>query len=36
VVIFGLLPLVIVAGLAMSPRLDAVWLGWVELLGGRQ
>jgi len=35
-VIFGLLPLVIVAGLAMSPRLDAVWPGWVELLGGRQ
>ena len=36
VVIFGLLPLVIVAGLAMSPRLDAVWPGWVDLLGGRQ
>ncbi len=35
-VIFGLLPLVIVAGLAMSPRLDAVFNGWVELLGGRQ
>jgi thiosulfate reductase cytochrome b subunit len=35
-VIFGLLPLVIVAGLAMSPRLDAVWPGWIELLGGRQ
>jgi len=36
VVIFGLLPLIIVAGLAMSPRLNAVWPGWVELLGGRQ
>jgi thiosulfate reductase cytochrome b subunit len=36
VVIFGLLPLVVVAGLAMSPRLDAVYAGWVELLGGRQ
>lgn len=36
VVIFGLLPLVIVAGMAMSPRLDAVFPGWVELLGGRQ
>ena len=36
VVVFGLLPLVIVAGLAMSPRLDAVWPGWVDLLGGRQ
>jgi thiosulfate reductase cytochrome b subunit len=36
VVIFGLLPLVIVAGMAMSPRLDSVVTGWVELLGGRQ
>ena len=35
-VIFGLLPLVIVAGLAMSPRLDAAYAGWVDLLGGRQ
>jgi thiosulfate reductase cytochrome b subunit len=36
VVIFGLLPLVIIAGMAMSPRLDAVFPGWVDLLGGRQ
>ncbi len=36
VVIFGLLPLVILAGMAMSPRLDAVFSGWVDLLGGRQ
>ena len=36
VVIFGLLPLVIIAGMAMSPRLDAVFPGWIELLGGRQ
>ena len=36
IVIFGLLPLVIVAGLAMSPRLNSVYPGWVELLGGRQ
>ena len=36
IVIFGLLPLAIVAGLAMSPRLDAVFPGWVDLLGGRQ
>ena len=36
VVIFGLLPLIIVAGMAMSPRLDAVYPGWVDLLGGRQ
>jgi thiosulfate reductase cytochrome b subunit len=35
-VIFGLLPLVIVAGMAMSPRLDTVFTGWIELLGGRQ
>jgi thiosulfate reductase cytochrome b subunit len=36
VVIFGLLPLIVVAGLAMSPRLGAAWTGWVDLLGGRQ
>ena len=36
IVIFGLLPLVVIAGVAMSPRLDAVFAGWVELLGGRQ
>ena len=35
-VIFGLLPLVVIAGLAMSPRIDAVFTGWVDLLGGRQ
>jgi thiosulfate reductase cytochrome b subunit len=36
VVIFGLLPLIVLAGLAMSPRIDTVFTGWVELLGGRQ
>ncbi|MDQ6680675.1 MAG: cytochrome b/b6 domain-containing protein [Pseudomonadota bacterium] len=36
IVIFGLLPLMVIAGMAMSPRLDAVFTGWVELLGGRQ
>jgi thiosulfate reductase cytochrome b subunit len=36
IVIFGLLPLVVIAGLAMSPRLDTVLTGWVDLLGGRQ
>jgi len=35
-VIFGLLPLLVFAGLAMSPRLDTVFTGWVDLLGGRQ
>jgi thiosulfate reductase cytochrome b subunit len=36
IVIFGLLPLVVFAGLAMSPRLDSVFTGWVDLFGGRQ
>ena len=36
VVIFGLLPLVVVCGLALSPRLNTVFTGWVDLLGGRQ
>ncbi|MDQ2778529.1 MAG: cytochrome b/b6 domain-containing protein [Pseudomonadota bacterium] len=35
-VIFVLLPLLILAGMAMSPRLDTVFTGWVDLLGGRQ
>jgi thiosulfate reductase cytochrome b subunit len=36
IVIFGLLPLVVICGLALSPRLNAVFTGWVDLLGGRQ
>ena len=37
VVIFVLLPLIVVAGFALSPRLDALFDGaWVALLGGRQ
>jgi thiosulfate reductase cytochrome b subunit len=36
VVIFILLPLIVLAGLGMSPRLDTLFGGWVELLGGRQ
>ena len=36
VVIFVLLPLVILMGLAMSPSLDALWPGWVDVFGGRQ
>ncbi|HJV52514.1 MAG TPA: cytochrome b/b6 domain-containing protein [Noviherbaspirillum sp.] len=35
-VIFVLLPLMIVTGWSMSPRLDAVLPGWVDVLGGRQ
>jgi thiosulfate reductase cytochrome b subunit len=35
-VIFGLLPLIILTGLAMSPWLNSVLPGWVDLLGGRQ
>jgi thiosulfate reductase cytochrome b subunit len=36
IVVFVLLPLVVLMGLAMSPRLDAVLTGWVDLFGGRQ
>jgi thiosulfate reductase cytochrome b subunit len=36
VVIFVLLPLAVLMGLAMSPRIDAVFAGWVDLFGGRQ
>jgi thiosulfate reductase cytochrome b subunit len=35
-VVFVLVPLMIVAGLAMSPWLDTLFPGWVDLLGGRQ
>jgi thiosulfate reductase cytochrome b subunit len=35
-VIFVLLPLVILMGFAMSPWLDALLPGWVDLVGGRQ
>ncbi len=35
-VIFVLLPLVILMGFAMSPALNALWSGWVDLFGGRQ
>jgi thiosulfate reductase cytochrome b subunit len=34
--IFGLFPLVLVTGLAMSPGLNSILPGWVDLLGGRQ
>jgi thiosulfate reductase cytochrome b subunit len=35
-VIFALLPFVILMGWAMSPRLDAVIPGWIDVVGGRQ
>jgi thiosulfate reductase cytochrome b subunit len=36
VVIFGLLPLIILMGFALSPWLDSLITGWVDLVGGRQ
>jgi thiosulfate reductase cytochrome b subunit len=35
-VIFVLLPLMILAGWAMSPSLNSLWPGWVDVFGGRQ
>lgn len=35
-VIFVLVPLVILMGLAMSPWADTIWSGWVDVFGGRQ
>src|SRR5438094_6479204 len=35
-VIFVLLPLVILMGMAMSPWLDSLWPGWIDVFGGRQ
>ena len=35
-VIFVLVPLMRLTGWAMSPRLDSLQPGWIELLGGRQ
>lgn len=36
ILIFGLFPLILVTGCAMSPWLDSMLPGWVNLLGGRQ
>jgi len=36
VVIFALLPLMVAMGMAMSPWLDTVFPGWVDVVGGRQ
>jgi thiosulfate reductase cytochrome b subunit len=35
-VIFGLLPLIVLAGWAMSPWLNSILPGWVDVFGGRQ
>ena len=34
--IFVLLPLIVLMGLAMSPWVDSLWPGWVDIVGGRQ
>jgi thiosulfate reductase cytochrome b subunit len=36
IVIFVLLPLIILMGMAMSPMLDSLLTGWVDWFGGRQ
>jgi thiosulfate reductase cytochrome b subunit len=35
-VIFGVVPLLILMGLAMSPWANAAWPGWIDVFGGRQ
>ena len=35
-VMFGLLPLIMLMGLGMSPRLNSALPGWVDVFGGRQ
>jgi thiosulfate reductase cytochrome b subunit len=35
-VVFVWFPLVILMGFAMSPMLDSLWPGWVDVFGGRQ
>ena len=36
IVIFVLLPLIILMGLAMSPWMDSLLAGWIDVFGGRQ
>jgi thiosulfate reductase cytochrome b subunit len=36
IVIFGLGPLIVLMGLALSPWLNSLFTGWVDLFGGRQ
>ena len=35
-IIFGVLPLIILMGLGMSPWIDSIFPGWVDFFGGRQ
>ena len=35
-VVFGLTPLIVLTGLSMSPQMDGVMGGFIELIGGRQ
>jgi len=35
-IVFGVLPLIVIGGWAMSPMMDSFAPGWVDLLGGRQ
>jgi thiosulfate reductase cytochrome b subunit len=35
-IVFGVLPLIVIGGWAMSPMMDAFSPGWVDWLGGRQ
>lgn len=35
-VVFGLIPLIVLGGWAMSPWLNSLWPGWVDMFGGRQ
>jgi thiosulfate reductase cytochrome b subunit len=35
-VVFGLVPFLVLMGLGMSPSLDAIWPGWIDVFGGRQ
>ena len=35
-IVFGVLPLIVLGGWAMSPMMDAFLPGWVDWLGGRQ
>ena len=35
-IVFVVLPLIVIGGLAMSPKADAIVTGWVDWFGGRQ